>query len=193
MSSLVDIAGQKFGRLTVLDRRGSRKTKNGTVAMWLCQCSCGEQTITRGSSLRAGTAQSCGCKNREETSARLIAFNFRHGQTHTPEYQACQHAKRRCTSPKDRGWKDYGGRGIEFRFHSFEEFFAHVGPRPSPKHSLDRLDNDGHYELENVRWATKQEQMQNRREYATIKRICCADCGSTNFKRINEEKTCAKS
>jgi hypothetical protein len=61
-------------------------------------------------------------------------------------------------------WKDYGGRGIEFRFISIEQFFAELGPRASPAHSLDRKDNDGHYEPGNVRWATKTEQQLNRRQ-----------------------------
>jgi hypothetical protein len=81
----------------------------------------------------------------------------------TPEYYACFDAKYRCTNPKDKYWKDYGGRGIEFRFTSFEEFFAELGTRPTPAHSLDRIDNNGHYEPGNVRWATKAEQNANRR------------------------------
>src|SRR5579864_642850 len=186
--SKFDLQGQIFGRLTVLARKESQKYEHGSMAMWLCRCSCGNEIITRGTSLRASTTQSCGCKNREETTPRLVVFNFRHAMTKTPEYQAYHHAKKRCTNPKDVGWNNYGGRGIEFRFQSFEQFFAEVGKRPSPKHSLDRIRNSEHYEPGNVRWATKKEQMQNRREYATIKRICCAHCGSTEFVRREEFK-----
>lgn len=87
----------------------------------------------------------------------------RHGQAKggkcTPEYQAYLHAKRLCENPHDRKFKYYGGRGIQFFFKSFEEFFAALGPRPSPKHSLDRFPNgNGHYERGNVRWATAKEQ-----------------------------------
>lgn len=78
----------------------------------------------------------------------------------TPEYQAYLSAKKRCLNLED---KHYGGRGIEFRFKSFAEFFAELGPRPSPQHSLDRKNNDGNYEPGNCRWATKSEQMKNRR------------------------------
>lgn len=80
-----------------------------------------------------------------------------------PEYNAFKQRKNRCTNPKHKQWADYGGRGIEFRFTSFEEFYAHIGPRPTPRHSCDRIENDGHYEFGNVRWATPTEQTNNRR------------------------------
>jgi hypothetical protein len=69
----------------------------------------------------------------------------------------------RCTNPKSKAWKDYGGRGIKFLFTSFEQFMACIGPRPSSKHMLDRKDNNGHYEVGNVRWATRSEQNKNKR------------------------------
>jgi hypothetical protein len=72
-------------------------------------------------------------------------------------------AKQRCRNPKTKAYKYYGARGIEVRFANFKEFYQHVGPRPSPKHSLDRIDSDGHYEPGNVRWATMEEQVNNRR------------------------------
>lgn len=90
----------------------------------------------------------------------------------TPEYAAWEHIVQRCTNPKCKAWKNYGARGIticgEWR-NSFEAFFARVGVRPSPKHSIDRYpDNDGNYEPGNVRWATIQEQSRNRRSNRLI-------------------------
>jgi hypothetical protein len=79
-----------------------------------------------------------------------------------PEYRAYQGAKDRCTNPKNSGWKNYGGRGIKFKFASFEQFFAELGKRPKGK-TLDRKDNEGNYELGNVRWATLEEQQRNKR------------------------------
>lgn len=76
-------------------------------------------------------------------------------------YNSYMMAKDRCRNHKSKKYKDYGGRGIEFRFNSFAEFFAHLGQKPTPLHSLDRIDNEGHYEMGNVRWATKSEQMSN--------------------------------
>jgi hypothetical protein len=76
-------------------------------------------------------------------------------------YSSFIQARNRCRNPKSKVYKYYGGRGIEFRFDSFEDFYAHIGPRPSRKHSLERIDNEGHYEKGNVRWATATEQAQN--------------------------------
>ena len=86
-----------------------------------------------------------------------------HNMTDTPECRAYHAAKSRCNNPKDKAYANYGGRGIEFRFKSFLEFYAHIGPKPSPKHSLDRIRNGGHYELGNVKWSTQREQAINRR------------------------------
>lgn len=82
----------------------------------------------------------------------------------TPEQRAYNSARTRCNNPNNAGYSYYGGRGIEFRFKDFDEFISELGERPSDGHSLDRIDNDGHYEKGNVRWATKSEQMNNRRE-----------------------------
>lgn len=80
----------------------------------------------------------------------------------TPEYRAYSSAKYRCTNPNSPCWKDYGGRGIEFRFHSFAQFLGEVGKRPEGK-TLDRKDNNGNYEPGNVRWATPSQQRTNQR------------------------------
>jgi hypothetical protein len=71
-------------------------------------------------------------------------------------------ARQRATNPRNERWPDYGGRGIEFRFTSFEHFFSELGPRPLGK-TLDRINVNGHYEPGNVRWATPSEQQFNRR------------------------------
>ena len=81
----------------------------------------------------------------------------------TSEYDAWRGASQRCENPKNKAWLDYGGRGILFRFASFHSFIEHLGLKPSPDLSLDRINNDGHYERGNVRWTTKDVQMGNRR------------------------------
>lgn len=86
----------------------------------------------------------------------------------TPEYRCYHNAAGRCNNPKNRNYRNYGGRGIEFRFSNFDEFLAHVGLKPSPEYSLDRIDNDGHYEVGNLRWATLEEQLSNRRQISTL-------------------------
>jgi hypothetical protein len=76
------------------------------------------------------------------------------GMRGSSEYNAYIDAKQRCTNPKNGSYRNYGGRGIQFLFTSFEQFIKHIGPKPTPQHSLDRFpNNDGHYEPGNVRWA----------------------------------------
>lgn len=87
----------------------------------------------------------------------------RHGRSYTPEYRTYIKAKVRCQNQTVREYKNYGGRGIEFRFTCFEEFFAEVGLKPTPKHSIDRKDVNGHYEKGNVQWATRRSQDRNKR------------------------------
>lgn len=81
----------------------------------------------------------------------------------TPERASYWAAKARCQCPTHHAYDLYGGRGIEFRFKSFQEFVEHLGPRPSLKHTLDRIDSNGHYEPGNVRWATWKQQGANKR------------------------------
>lgn len=88
-----------------------------------------------------------------------------HGMSYTPEHVAWLSMRSRCYRTTDRRYKDYGGRGIRVCgrwLESFQNFFADVGLRPSPKHSIDRIDVNGNYEPGNVRWATAEEQQRNR-------------------------------
>lgn len=94
-----------------------------------------------------------------------------HGMTNTPENWAYKGAKRRCADPT---YGNYGGRGIKFLFKSFSEFYAHIGPRPEGM-TLDRIDNDGHYEIGNVRWATRSQQNRNRRGHVSVKNFTNAE------------------
>lgn len=96
-----------------------------------------------------------------------MIYNFKHGHRanyrHTPEYQAYMHAKHRCTNQHHPRFKYWGGRGILFKFASFAEFYQEIGPRPAGMR-LDRIENDGHYESGNVRWATALESNRNKRQ-----------------------------
>ena len=93
--------------------------------------------------------------------------NAKHRMSDSPEFMTFCNAKYRCNNPHAPNYPHYGGRGIEFRFQNFKEFYTHVGPRPFGM-SLDRIDVNGHYELGNVRWATVSEQIANPRNYSTI-------------------------
>lgn len=90
----------------------------------------------------------------------------KHGYRYTPEYTSWRHMKLRCTNKNRPDYKLYGGRGItvcDEWFKSFLSFYGYIGKRPTPQHSLDRINGDGNYEPGNVRWATKTEQCRNSR------------------------------
>jgi hypothetical protein len=82
--------------------------------------------------------------------------------TGTPEYVAWKDLLARCANPNNKYWPRYGGRGIECRFTSFEQFLAVIGCRPTPRHSVDRIDNNGHYEPGNVHWELPKPQARNK-------------------------------
>jgi hypothetical protein len=145
----LDLVGKIFGKIKVLGYL--RNDKNGH-SIWDCLCECGNKTEVIGDHLVRGNTESCGCRK----------GRFIHGMHKSCEYQAYQHAKSRCENPDTKHYENYGGRGIQFKFNSFEEFFEEIGPRPDGK-SLDRIDNDGHYEIGNVRWSTRKEQQNNTR------------------------------
>jgi len=133
----------------------------------LYRCVCGAEKDVYDSSVKSKATQSCGCLSRKLTSARNAKRTI-HGKTRTPEYKAWQAMKDRCLNTKHKRFKDWGGRGITVAAEwvsegGFELFFAHIGLRPSLKHSIDRIKNDKGYEPGNVRWATSKEQANNRR------------------------------
>jgi hypothetical protein len=152
-----DLTGKTFGRLRVLTRYGSRQKQ----PLWECECECRAKVYAVGSSLRNGYTTSCGCKRREFGRAKRT-----HGMEQTPEYRSWLHMKGRCLNPTDDDFPKYGGRGIRVcdRWQrSFVDFLEDMGQRPSTRHSLDRINNDGHYEPGNCRWATKHQQNRNKR------------------------------
>lgn len=158
----IDLTGRTFGRLTVIKRSGS---DHRGEAVWSCRCACGQDRNVRGSALRMGRQISCGCASTERVVAMGRA-SAKHGMEGTPEYRAWASMKARCTNPSTENFPLYGGRGITVceRWRDFENFYADMGPRPSPKHSLDRWpNNDGDYEPSNCRWATSKQQTTNRR------------------------------
>lgn len=162
-SRTLDLTGKRFGRLRVLSFIGIDSGRN---AKWRCKCQCGNLTNALTFWLRLGLKVSCGCYNRE-ISKRC---NTTHGRDQTPEYHAFENAKQRCTNKKTKFYSHYGGRGIKFKFSSFEKFFAALGPKPSSSHALDRINNDGHYEAGNVRWVTRRQSVLNRRPWSKWKK-----------------------
>lgn len=148
--SRIDLTGRRVGRWVVVSFAYSKKYQ----AFWLCHCDCGTERTVRAGNLLRGLTTSCGCSHRT------------HGMTKTPIYRIWAQMIARCKYPTTTHYRHYGGRGIRVCdrwLNSFADFYADVGPRPSRRHTLDRMDVDGHYEPGNVRWATPAEQMQSQR------------------------------
>ncbi len=125
---------------------------------WNCTCECGQVRSVPSTSLISGNSKSCGC-------GRILAITT-HGQTKTALYRLWHGIVERCENRRAHHYKDYGGRGIKIcrRWRvSFMAFKGDMGPRPSLKHSVDRIRNNGNYTPDNCRWATKLVQANNTR------------------------------
>ena len=157
----VDRVGHSYGSLTVICRDGATGDRKG-IATWRCRCACGAETVVRGDHLSSGNTTTCGvCISKWHRMRRE-----RHGQTNTPEYKIWVGIWARCTNPNTEGFANYGGRGISVcaEWESFSAFRHDMGARPSPVHSVDRIDNDKGYEPGNCRWATPSQQRLNQRK-----------------------------
>lgn len=168
MPAPVNITGERYGRLLVLNRAPNRmrpsESRFGRTA-WNTRCDCGALKVATTHELRKGRTRSCGCLKFETTSATGES-NRTHGRTQTTEYRCWISMINRCENPDSEQYRYWVGAGVRVceRWRlSFVDFLADVGHRPSPKHSLDRYPNKtGDYEPGNVRWATDQQQQRNR-------------------------------
>lgn len=166
---IVDLTGRKFGKYTVLRLH---HIKNH-IAFWKVKCDCGNIRYVTGGSLKNGLAKSCGCYSKE----MKYEWVKRHGMSRTVEYKAWGCFIARCYNPHNASYKWYGGNGIRVCLayrNYFEYFFSDLGLRPTPKHSVDRIDSDLNYSCGkcsecvengwkmNVQWATYPIQARNR-------------------------------
>ena len=151
----VDITGRQFGKLVVIKRAIERKWDRRLA--WICRCDCGNELITAGKSLRNGKSKQC----------RSCGKTY-HGRSKTHLYGIWSSMLTRCTNSNNHAFAYYGGRGIQVceRWRKFENFLTDMGERPSPQHSLDRIDVNGDYSPNNCRWTTADVQVANRRKTA---------------------------
>ncbi len=165
MGKLIDLTGQRFGRLVVIER--AKNQKNGH-ARWVCRCDCGKTITTNGYDLRSGHTRSCGCIYIETLKKRSIT----HGLRKTKLYSVWGSMKDRCNHPSDKSFPRYGGRGItvceEWRndFLTFYDWAISHGYQDGL--SIDRIDNDGPYSPENCQWVTATVQNNNKRSNRRI-------------------------
>lgn len=174
MGRLIDLTGQRFGRLTVVSRAENDKNK---TPRWRCLCDCGKETVVLGHLLRNGNTRSCGCFGREQKSALMKKYclehkvrspaHVTHNASKTRLYAIWCGMKGRCYGVKNSVYQYYGGRGIIVcnewlhSFMAFRDWALSHGYQDDL--TIDRIDVNGNYEPSNCRWLTLEDQQRNRR------------------------------
>ncbi len=157
MPKLRDLTGQKFGKLTVIERDGSTAYNK---ALWRCRCDCGNETFVVGSHLISGNTRSCGCSIKE----RAIERNGIHLHSGTRLYNIWKNMRQRCNNENVPCYRFYGGKGVSVcaeweNYTNFEKWAFSNGYQDDL--TIDRIDGDGNYEPNNCRWVTMVMQSRN--------------------------------
>lgn len=200
-SRIVDISGKRFGRLVAIEYAGVIRTETNRWSMWRCKCDCGNETVVRYIHLTTGNTRSCGCLE-QENKERMVSIahannlksasvEFGNVESH-PLRKIWKSMLMRCNNPNVKNYNNYGGRGVKVceRWSGnlgFENFVNDMGERPDGT-TLDRIDVNGNYEPSNCRWATTEQQMNNRTDNSRItlngESITCSQlCSKYGFYR----------
>jgi hypothetical protein len=172
----ISLIGKKFSRLTIVDvlPRVVKKTDTGNIRKVdyaLCRCDCGNEKVIELYSLKSKNTRSCGCLSKEIAASVCRKRNTSHNKSGTPEFKTWLNVKSRCNNPSSSTYYKYGARGITISDewnNSFEKFLNDMGLKPTPKHSIDRIDNSKGYSKGNCRWATNKEQCRNTRKNVIV-------------------------
>ncbi len=167
---IIYLRGERFGRLVIVGE-GKKQLKAGPSFAYLCRCDCGTELLILPGNLKAGNQRSCGCWARDPNRKRNWVHGHKTGGKATKVYKAWESMNRRCSSPSDPGYKNYGGRGITVCARwseSFENFLSDMGQPPTTSRywSIGRIDNWAPYCPKNCRWEYPKQQSRNRRPHS---------------------------
>lgn len=170
MSWRQDLTGHKFGRLTIVEFVGKNSAR---VALWKCLCECGNSLVAPANNIKSGNTSSCGCLKSEMMRARNCALAKQNGESLSPFYMLYKSMFARCYTRSNNSYPRYGGRGITVCARwtgpkGYFNFKKDMGERPTPKHSIERRNNDGNYTPKNCYWATQDQQAQNKRNVIRV-------------------------
>lgn len=184
-----EFIGKKFGRLTVIEALPRERDANGSLKrkMYMCMCDCGRPKCVDKRCLSSGYTASCGCLKVETTRE----LRRSHDMCNDTLYTLWKHIKSRTTNPNNKDFKHYGARGILMApewFNNFSAFYEyitkHLGDKPTPTHSLDRIKNNLGYCAGNLRWASLEDQANNKRSNVLITLHGVTDTLSRQCKRL---------